>query len=154
MSYSRWSNSTWYTFWTSMSEKTEYKFPTKKIKNEQYFEICDFPSFHVSYGDIKSKGIDNIIDEVKELYSKPYEGSIMKTVTDENGKFNPVYEPHTYNAKNPTNDELSELKGYLERFVNDVDKDFRFFRFMKYEWYYPIRNKIRWKIRDLKKKKS
>ena len=108
----------------------------------------------MSYGDLKDKGIDNIIEEIKVYYSKPYEGSIMKSIKDEDGKFSPVYEPHTYPAKNPSNDELCELKGYLERFIKDVDEDFKFFKFMRYEWYYPIRNKIRWKIRDLKKKKS
>jgi hypothetical protein len=151
MSYSRWSSSTWYTFWTAMSEETEYKLPTKRRKYNQFFEICDFPSFYVSYGDIKTKGMDNIIDEIKVLYSKSYEGKIMKSSVDENGKLHPVYEPHTYPPKNPSSDELSELKGYLERFIKDVDEDFKFIKFMKYAWYYPTRNKIRWKIRDIKK---
>jgi len=42
MSYSRWSNSRWYTFWHASSGKT---------KNTQIFEICDVASF--TYKDLK-----------------------------------------------------------------------------------------------------
>jgi hypothetical protein len=62
MSYSRWSNSVWYTFWTAYpGTKTEFKLPTKKLKDSQMFEICDFPSYYVTYGYIKKKGLDQIL---------------------------------------------------------------------------------------------
>ena len=44
---------------------------------------------------------------------------------------------------------LNELQLYLARFTRDVDDHFRFWTFMKYEWYYPFRSKIYLKIRKL-----
>jgi hypothetical protein len=34
-------------------------------------------------------------------------------------------------------------KASVKAFVEDVDDHFKFWTFMKYEWYYPIRNKIK-----------
>jgi hypothetical protein len=143
MSYSRWSNSTWYTFWTAFSERTEYKFPTQKLKETQVFEICDFPSLHFTYKEI-AEGLDPVLEKVRETYSKPYEGNMLVSIT--NGKAE--YEPTTYNAKSPTDDELMELTLYLLEFKRDVDHHFEPFNFFLYEWYYPTRNRIHWKIRD------
>lgn len=55
MSYSRWSNSAWYTFWGS----------TKSNKrNEQQFEICTLAVF--TYEELKND-LEKCIDKVKEL---------------------------------------------------------------------------------------
>lgn len=147
MSYSRWSNSRWYTFWSAIgSSNLEYSFPLKKLKNKQCFEICDIPSFFVTYGEIKSKGIDQILKDVVDFYSKPYEGT--KWDPKEGNENN--YIPHTYIAKPITIDELNELKGYINSFVIDIDEHFRLKTFFLYEWYYPSRNKVLRKIKGNK----
>jgi hypothetical protein len=114
MSYSRWSNSRWYTFYTStFSEETELKFPTKNLKNNQYFEICDDPSLYFSYGDIKHLGMENILLEVKLRFIES------------------------------SDDELSELEGYIERFINDIDEQFKLKNFFYDNWYLVIKRELR-----------
>jgi hypothetical protein len=115
MSYSRWITSIWYTYWSASSEETKYKLPTKKLKYNQVFDICDFPSYSITYGDLMTKDLNTILKEVKEYYID----------------------------KNPTEDELYELSEYLMRFVDDVNDHFKWHNFFRYEWYYPIRNKLR-----------
>lgn len=115
MSYSRWSNSVWYTFWTTDSDSMEYKFPTKKLKYNQIFQICDSPSYYITYGDLMTKDINSILQEVKELYKD----------------------------KKPTEDELYELSEYLMKFIDDINDHFKWYNFFLYEWYYPLRNKLR-----------
>ena len=129
MSYSRWSNSVWYTFW-SYSGNTEYKLPTKKLKNSQTFEICNLVSYCVTYGKLDDIGVDNVIKEIMLHYSKSYPITLM-------GKES-VFEEHY------TEEEYEELKGYLLEFIADVDDHFKWKNFFRYEWYYPIRNKIYW----------
>lgn len=122
MSYSRWSNSRWYTFWSAMGAyRTEYKWPTKKLKDGQVFEICDIPSYFITYGELKSRPRLDILNEVQDYYT--------------NGK------------KKPTWDEMLELQNYFDRFIKDVDTDFKLHNFIKYEWYYPFRNKLIFKYR-------
>jgi hypothetical protein len=118
MSYSRWSYSIWYTFWSASSESTEFRLPTKKLKYNQVFEICDCPSYSITYGDLMTKDLNTILQEVKEVYKD----------------------------KDLTEDELFELSDYLIRFIDDVNYDFKWNMFFLYSWYYPIRNKLRrWK---------
>ena len=127
MSYSRWSSSRWYTFWSAMgAESTEYRLPTQKLKEGQVFEICDIPSYHITYGDLKKRSRSAVLHEIEELYAKDY--------------------------VRPTWEELMELQEYFSRFIKDVDDHFKLWNFMKYEWYYPFRNKIYWKIKKLKKR--
>lgn len=127
MSYSRWSSSRWYTFWSAMgAESTEYRLPTQKLKEGQVFEICDIPSYHITYGELKSRSRSAVLHEVEELYAK--------------------------DSIRPTWEELMELQEYFSRFIKDVDDHFKLWNFMKYEWYYPFRNKIYWKIKKLKKR--
>jgi len=119
MSYSRWSNSRWYTFWSSTSSsETKFKMPTKRLKRKQTFEICDIPGYYITYGDIEDMGIDEILKNVEEFYSKSH--------TDP-----------------PTPEELKELSEYILEFKNDVNKHFKLAKFIKFEWWYPFRNKIR-----------
>ena len=127
MSYSRWSNSRWYTFWSAMgSSQTEYKWPTQKLKDNQVFEICDVPSYFITYGRLRDTSRSKVLHEVEELFAKE--------------------------SIRPTWDELNELQLYFSRFIKDVDDHFKFWNFMKYEWYYPTRNKIYWKIKRLKQR--
>jgi hypothetical protein len=132
MSYSRFSNSTWYTFWSSVSPKGFNK------KQEQVFEICDFPSYSVTYKQIKDN-IDKVILDVNEFYSKEHSGQMFDGI-DENRKF--IYKPHVWGPRNPSEDELDELKEYMLQFVEDVDYHFKPLVYLKYEYYYPIRNKL------------
>jgi len=138
MSYSRWSNSTWYTFW-SATTVTNYKWPTKKLKRQQIFEICDFPSFTFTYGELEEEGIKKISSKIRKFYNKSHNGKLLKE-WDENRK--PIYQDTVYSAKKPSGEEIRELIGYINEWREDVDRHFKFTTFMKYEWYYPIRNKI------------
>lgn len=131
MSYSRWSNSTWYTFWSAGSPEGFNK------KQEQIFEICDFPSYSVTYKQIKDD-IDKVIHDVNEFYSKEHEGEIFDGIKD--GKV--TYEPTVWPPKNPSDEELQELKEYMLQFVKDIDYHFKPLVYLKYEYYYPIRNKL------------
>lgn len=139
MAYSRWSNSTWYTFWSATtSAETQYKRPTKKLKRAQTFEICDYPVYTLTYGDLEDEGLALTISKIRRLYSKPHKGQILTKF--ENGKA--TYKDNTYPAKAPTEDEIRELITYINKWREDVDMHFKFWTFIKYEWYYPIRNKI------------
>lgn len=149
MSYSRWSNSRWYTFWSSMgSSQTEYKWPTQKLKDSQVFEICDFPSFYITYGELKRKSRSAVLHEVEKHFSEPFTIYPKQFVDGEMVEEEPV----TKKARKPTWEELMELQDYFNNFIKDIDNHFRFWTFMKYEWYYPFRNKIYWKIKKLKKR--
>jgi hypothetical protein len=139
MSYSRFSNSVWYTFWNSSSPKGINK------KKEQIFEICDFPSYYVTYQQIVDD-VDKVIYEVNEYYNKEHNGQIFDGI-GEDGKFK--YIPHVWGPKNISKEELQELKEYMLQFVNDVDEHFKFFNYIKYEVYYPIRNLIYRKMKKL-----
>jgi hypothetical protein len=148
MSYSRWSNSIWYTFWTAFgATPTEYSLPSRKLKESQVFEICDFPSYFITYKDAKDN-LDEILKDIKEYYSKDHPGKMFKDMVD--GV--PVYEDVVWPAKNPTDEEMEELRGYILQFIDDVDEQFMPSKWFMYQWYYPFRNKIIWGIRDLKKK--
>jgi hypothetical protein len=121
MAYSRWSNSYWYTFWTTRSEtETQFKWPTKQLKRKQVFEICDMRPFFISYGELEDEGMGKIINKVKKVFKK------------------------THPNNPPTEEQLRELMGYINEWREDVDWHFKFGTFMLYEWYYPIRNKIKW----------
>ena len=128
MSYSRWSYSRWYTFWSSVyGTDMNFKLPTQELKNKQTFEICDLQTFYITYGEIKEKGFKKILKEVEDFYIKEH--------TDSSGE--------AYKPKKPKKKEMSELYRYLELFVADVDEHFYWDNFFTYEWYYPIKNKIR-----------
>ena len=117
MAYSRWSNSRWYTYW-EQCDTTQFKFPTQKLKNCQIFKIADLPETKITYGELYEKGIYNVLQEVKDAYS----------------------------GEDITNEQMFELKQYILQFMIDIEKHFKWYTFFRYEWYYPIRNKIIWKI--------
>ena len=151
MSYSRWSYSRWYTFWSAMgAETTQYKWPTQRLKDNQVFEICDMPSYHITYGDLKKRSRSAVLHEVEEHFAADFEWHGLE-YNEESGELEPG-ETKITKGKRPTWEELRELQDYFDNFITDVDNHFRFWTFMKYEWYYPFRNKIYWKIKKLKQR--
>jgi len=149
MAYSRWGSSTWYTFWSADSCNLQYRWPTQKIKRLQCFQICDMPSFTFTYGELKDKGICVVLGEICDFYKKAHPGKILKSL-DINEKFE--YEDTVYPAKNPSEDEVLELFKYICEWEKDIDEHFKFWTFIKYEWWYPTRNKILWKIQSIRSK--
>jgi hypothetical protein len=115
MSYSRWSkDSRWYTFWSSTgASDTQYKWPTKSLKRSQIFEICDMPSYCISYGDLVDRSRSSVLKEIENHFG----GDV-------------------------TWDELNQLQDYFARFIRDVDKHFEPWEFFKYEWLKPTKYKI------------
>jgi hypothetical protein len=105
----------------------QFKLPTKKLKLNQIFRISNLPDYQVTYGDIVSEGVDKIIKEVEEIYLK-CDNSESDT------------------EKNPTKEQLEELSTYLIKFVKDIDEYFKYKNFFRYEWYYPIKYKITFKL--------
>jgi len=84
MSYSRWSNSTWYTFWLVQDPKTENR-------DTAIFCICGVCNFTAK----------ELLDDV---------GKCIATLRDMDHKY--------------TVEELNELKLYIFRFLDDVNKDY------------------------------
>jgi len=118
MSYSRWNkNNPWYTFWSaSCSKSTQYRFPTKRLKYNQCFEICDPEKpVYISYGSLKKIGIKGVVKNVQMIYKDRHYI-----------KFS----------------DYTDLRWQLVRFMSDVEEDFKWHKFFVNEWYYPIRNKI------------
>jgi hypothetical protein len=148
MSYSRFGNSTWYTFWAADSADCRFKWPTEKLKNNQVFQICDFPSFTFTYGKLQKAGMSAILAKVEKFYTKEHKGQIFKEWKGSEM----VYEDTVYEAKNPTQLELDELLLYIREWEKDINKHFKFWTFMRYEWYYPIKTKMLWKLDGLKEK--
>ena len=127
MSYSRWNKySVWYTFWDAgSSDPTRFKLPTKRLRDNQYFEICDFDEpIRISYKELKEIGIKGVVKKVQETY---------KDRT--NIKFS----------------DYSKLRWQLIEFMTDVDEHFQWINFFKYEWWYPVRNEVRWFFKKFKK---
>ena len=91
MSYSRWSNSSWYTFWCSSNA-------TKR--EEEIFSICSIREF--SYRDFVEEGIDFCIEELKKSI-------------EESNKKNKMFSGGIYTDK-----DYEELKEYMQMFVDDV----------------------------------
>ena len=122
MAYSRFSKqSNWYCFWSSMGgEDSTYKLPTRRLKRNQVFEICDMPCYRVTYGEIIDRGIPAIIDDIRLFYDYPH---------------------GDWPAKKPTEKEMMMMYDYIKRFIQDVDDHFKTWNFFMFEWYYPIRNK-------------
>jgi len=151
MSYSRWSSSRWYTFWSSTwSTDMQYKFPTNKLRRSQVFEICDMPSYCITYGDLVDRSRSSVLREVEELFAKDFTYTPSE-YNEESGKLE-YKETEILPGKKPTWEELNELQDYFSSFLNDVDEHFKTWNFFKYEWLYPIRNKIIFRYRKLKQK--
>jgi hypothetical protein len=133
MSYSRWSSSRWYTFWRT-DGVSDYIFPTQKRKRAQVFEICDFPSYQITYGELIDKGAYRVLREVKAFYSKPH--------TKEHNQDETEHSDVLFIAKNPTGSELVELSGYIAQFQKDVDEAFTLKSYLNDIWHLKIKRGI------------
>jgi hypothetical protein len=96
MSYSRWLDSAWYTFWACYYNGPE--------KDKQLFEICPYATF--TYREIKDD-IDGCIKKLKRMMIEQHQKqSIFAAHPD---RFSEA--------------EWEELKGYMQEFINDVESD-------------------------------
>ena len=125
MSYSRWSNSKWYTFHTSFSGDT---------KESQAFEIMiDFARSRVfTYSELVSD-IDRCISEISDLCSSPIEHRTPKEIITEEYRnsettiFDRIaYVSEISEADPATDEELRELRVYMENFISDVEWDYSY----------------------------
>jgi hypothetical protein len=78
------------------------------------------------------------MSKISKFYSKPHTGQIFEKW---DGK-TPIYSDTTFDAKNPTAEELNELMEYIRKWENDINLHFAFWTFIQYEWWYPLRNKF------------
>jgi len=95
MSYSRWSNSVWYTFWCSTDSEE---------MDEQLFDVCGICSF--TYAELK-QGLDKCIDKIKGIIAEDNQS-----------------EPITFTSDKYTEDEYDELKIYMKRFIKDIEEEY------------------------------
>lgn len=138
MSYSRWGNSRWYTFWTASSGKT---------KDEQYLEVMidhDRGS-NFSYKQLKGN-MDSCIDEVMKKCATESKWRAIKGVNeDESTPF--IYEDLIDPPSPATQDESDELRKYMKYFIADVEWQFnpigRLSDFL-IGWVWPFRNLGYW----------
>jgi hypothetical protein len=116
MSYSRWGSSNWHTYW-AVGDSIQ--------KQDQCFEICDFPSYRITYKELKEKGIEEVIEGVKAFYEKSHGGKIRGKIIDKLGLSNKAtYVNTVFKPKNPTTAELKELGKYIKEWEKDVDEHF------------------------------
>lgn len=108
MSFSRWSDSVWYTYWQGGSSNK---------REEQSFTICSVSSF--TYKELK-EDIElclNLVCHKQQLVypwveEGPFGGGIDETAT-------PTFDP----SLKPTDEEREELKRYMLRFIDRIEKD-------------------------------
>ena len=101
MSYSRWSNSIWYTYNSSSLENY--------IRDEQVFTICMVYSF--TYKELKHS-LEECLDTACH-----YECHIIPDLDGQLG-----YRVYREDLK-PTPEQREELKGYMLRFIKAVEND-------------------------------
>ena len=110
MSYSRWGNSFWYTYWANSENKHD--------KNEQLFEICDMAGpLNFKYSEIK-QDIDRCLEVVQTFYKK--EKEVEYIIPNDHSKSTKV-KTKSYSLNEET---LEELRSYMLRFLEDVDNTF------------------------------
>jgi len=116
MAYSRWSNSRWYTFWCVH--------PTdSKKRNEQIFEICDFPTISFTFKEL-SDNLPECLSRVKSHFAQEHKGNILKDIKKKpDGSSELIYEETTWGPVVTKDSELKELTGYMKKFIKDVLTD-------------------------------
>lgn len=139
MSYSRWNTSTWYTYWSGDSPSCEFKLPTRKLRYSQIFEICGIPDYQITYGDLMTKDLRTILDQVKSYFLQPCKREMLVDIRD--GEW--IYEEREIPGTRYTEQEMVELMGYLNKFVKDVHDSFELKTFFRTNWWIPLRSKIR-----------
>jgi hypothetical protein len=113
MSYSRWSDSVWYTYWSSFSGKS---------KDSQVMEImvdC-YRTFVFTYSQL-NEDLDDCISSIVRECGIPKE---VNTITDFDAENKPVYSDVKVDPIKFTQGEIFELEGYIKTFINDVNYDF------------------------------
>ena len=108
MSFSRWSNSIWYTYWSSTESNK---------RDEQCFAICMVSSF--TYKELK-EDIElclNLACHKEQLVYPWVEEGPFGGYVDE------MAQPTFDESLRPTPEEREELKGYMIRFIDSVEKD-------------------------------
>jgi hypothetical protein len=109
MSYSRWGNSCWYTYWSCASGDD---------RDNQVFEICDFARSHqFTYRELSTQ-MDECIEQVKQKDLKKVTGKFLKN-WDEG-----IYEEVEYETVERPEREYEELKTYMQAFCEDVIQEY------------------------------
>jgi hypothetical protein len=98
MSYSRWSNSCWYTYWLATNSK---------VREEQEFDICGFTT--ISYEDVDELGFDKTIEMLKDRFASMKKSNKSNTL---------------FLGKKYTEEEWQELKGYIQEWYDEVKEQF------------------------------
>jgi len=130
MSYSRWSNSVWYTFWCSTSSNK---------RDEQIFQICDLThSVNLTYAEIKkyydNDDLDTLKQNVKEEIVLAMATTPIKLSMPSSNGHQAMQKDDDVNISHPpmtlekafsvyTDEEYDELIGYMVEFVKDVEQD-------------------------------
>ena len=125
MSYSRWSNSRWYTYYTALSGDT---------KETQALEIMiDHARTKVFTYEELTNDIDGCLMEIEHLCSRPveYRGIQELIIEDFKGEDQLPSDRFIYvdeiSPPDPaTVQELEELKVYMENFISDVRWEYSF----------------------------
>lgn len=145
MAYSRFTTSRWYTYW-QITDNSEFTFPTVKRKNSEVFMIQNFPSIIFTYAEL-TRNIDECLLHVCKRCAHEYEGNILK-YNYETGHMEPEF--IIYPADPATEEELQELKGYMQEFISDVDSHYEWRQYFRFEWWLPIRNAVARKLKCCK----
>jgi hypothetical protein len=109
MSYSRWSNSCWYTYWSCASGDD---------RDNQIFEICDLArSFQFTFRELSTQ-LDECIEQVKQKDLQTVQGKLLEDWE------NMTYKDVTYDPIERPEWEYEELKSYMQTFCEDVIQEF------------------------------
>jgi len=115
MSYSRWSNSVWYTFWSGYDS----------CANDARFEICDFSAgLSFTYREIK-EDVDACIVHVRDYYSKEHDREVIDEIIEVEDLLPKItYKTVSVKPVHYTDDQYEELKGYMLEHVKQVEKEY------------------------------
>jgi hypothetical protein len=116
MTYSRWINSAWYTYWLADEA-------TKDLGKEDQI-LCTQElgrDLRFTYRELK-EDIGKCLDKVREDLSKDIEGKIYDGVEEATGAI--MYKACTFKGKAVTDEEIRELKEYMLKFLEDVSSHY------------------------------
>ena len=108
MSYSRWSNSFWYTYWSSESGET---------RDEQVFEICDLACpLSFTYAELKGD-LTSCLQVVYNENNQERKGKLLSEVIETEDGNEYIYKDVVYPPRLIDLDEMLELAGYMKEFM-------------------------------------
>ena len=113
MSYSRWGDSRWYTYWSSSSKKDD----------EGMFEVASICS--LSYQEIKDDidgAILKVFNKMKNDFAESNKVEMLHLV-DEGSNKDDLRRYMFTSLSAPTKEELDELKGYMSEFLLDIEQE-------------------------------